>query len=186
MKRALYFFTDRLQITYAERAAILTLGGLILLLTGASSIYSEISGDKDFNYDAFIAEFETRAIHQEQQMQAIQDQYFPDADPAAVAEQNQDKVQAAETNTAPASVTPTEDTGIPGPAEAAASDKIDINKADADELVKLPGVGPAIAARIIEYREKNGPFKSIEDIKNVRGIGDARFNDIKDKIKVSG
>lgn len=60
--------------------------------------------------------------------------------------------------------------------------KININTADADELVKLPGIGPAIAARIIEYRTENGPFSDISEIKNVRGIGQARFEAIKDYI----
>ena len=60
--------------------------------------------------------------------------------------------------------------------------KININTADADELVKLPGIGPAIAARIIEYRTENGPFQEISEIKNVRGIGQARFEAIKDYI----
>ncbi|MCC5932977.1 MAG: helix-hairpin-helix domain-containing protein [Balneolales bacterium] len=60
--------------------------------------------------------------------------------------------------------------------------RININTADAEELVKLPGIGPAIAARIIEYRNENGPFEDISEIKNVRGIGQARFEAIKDYI----
>lgn len=69
-------------------------------------------------------------------------------------------------------------------ASANSSDLIDINTADAEQLVKLKGVGPVLAQRIIEHREQNGPFKSIDEIKNVRGIGEKRFADIKDKIKV--
>jgi competence protein ComEA len=48
---------------------------------------------------------------------------------------------------------------------------ININTASAEELDTLPGVGPTIAQKIIEYRELNGPFLSIEDITNVPGIG---------------
>jgi len=64
------------------------------------------------------------------------------------------------------------------------SDKININTAGISELDSLPGIGEAYAKRIIEYREVNGPFKSIEEIKNVAGIGEKRFESIKDLIKV--
>lgn len=62
--------------------------------------------------------------------------------------------------------------------------KIDLNKADANELQNIPGIGPAKAASIIEYREKSGPFKTIEDLKNISGIGDKTFEKLKDLIVV--
>ena len=65
-----------------------------------------------------------------------------------------------------------------------ASDLININTADAEQLETLKGVGPALAQRIIDYREQNGAFKSIDEIKNVRGIGDKKFAAFKDKITV--
>ncbi len=61
-------------------------------------------------------------------------------------------------------------------------DKVNINTADAERLISLKGIGPALAQRIIEYREQNGAFKSIDEIKNVRGIGDKKFDAFKDKI----
>jgi len=64
------------------------------------------------------------------------------------------------------------------------SSKININTADAKELEKLPGIGAAIAQRIIDYRNKNGNFSQIEEIQNVSGIGPARFEQIKDLIDV--
>lgn len=64
------------------------------------------------------------------------------------------------------------------------SSKININTATLEELKMLPRVGDAIAQRIIDYREKNGPFRDIKDIKNVSGIGDKMFENIKDKITV--
>jgi competence protein ComEA len=63
--------------------------------------------------------------------------------------------------------------------------KVNINTAGLDELVTLPGVGKAYAQRIVEYRDKNGPFKRVEDLLNVRGIGEKTFAKIKDRLTVS-
>jgi competence protein ComEA len=62
--------------------------------------------------------------------------------------------------------------------------KVNINTASESELDTLGGVGPATAKAIIQYRSNNGPFKSIEDIKNVKGIGDSKYSDMKDSITV--
>ena len=61
---------------------------------------------------------------------------------------------------------------------------ININTAGQTELMELPGIGESIANKIIAYREENGKFKTIEDIKNVPGIGDSKSANIKDMIKV--
>lgn len=62
--------------------------------------------------------------------------------------------------------------------------KININTASQDELETLPGIGPSIAVKIINYRKENGKFESIEDIQKVNGIGDSKFNNIKDFIDI--
>ena len=64
------------------------------------------------------------------------------------------------------------------------SGKVNINTATSEQLQTLQGIGEGMAARIIDYREANGSFKSIEDIKNVSGIGDARFAAIESSITV--
>lgn len=64
------------------------------------------------------------------------------------------------------------------------SAKININTADAAKLDELPGIGPAKAEAIIKYREENGDFGSVEDIKKVNGIGDKLFENMKDMITV--
>lgn len=66
--------------------------------------------------------------------------------------------------------------------EVAKTGKISINTASIEELMTLTGIGEAKAKDIISYREKNGPFKTIEDIKNVSGIGDSVFAKIKENI----
>ena len=62
---------------------------------------------------------------------------------------------------------------------------VNINTASADELVKLEKIGPQYAARIIEFREKNGPFKAPEDIMKVAGIGPKAYEINKDRIVTS-
>lgn len=62
--------------------------------------------------------------------------------------------------------------------------KVNINSAKQTELETLSGVGPSTALKIINYREANGKFETIEDIKNVPGIGDAKFESIKEDICV--
>lgn len=61
-------------------------------------------------------------------------------------------------------------------------DKVNINTATKDELDKLPGIGPALAERIIEYRTANEPFRDIADIKKVPGIGESKYNQFKNRI----
>lgn len=64
------------------------------------------------------------------------------------------------------------------------SGKININKADETQLQEIPGVGPVTAERIIQYRKETGRFSSIEDIKNVSGIGEKTFEKIREHITV--
>lgn len=64
------------------------------------------------------------------------------------------------------------------------NEKININTADQSGLEEILGVGEATAQKIIEYRKLNGKFKTIEDIKNVSGIGDSKFENMKEKICV--
>lgn len=74
---------------------------------------------------------------------------------------------------------------VPSGAQAALtanSGQVNINTADASQLTTLPGIGPALSQRIIQYRETNGDFSSIEEIKKVSGIGDKKYEDLKDKI----
>ena len=62
--------------------------------------------------------------------------------------------------------------------------KVNINTATQSELETINGVGPSIAAKIIKYREDNGKYKTIEDLKNVGGIGEEKFNNLKDQVRV--
>jgi competence protein ComEA len=75
---------------------------------------------------------------------------------------------------------------VPSGNESTASQKVDINRADAWLLEALPGIGATLAQRIVEYRQKNGPFRTCDDLMNVPGIGSAAYERIKDLITVAG
>jgi competence protein ComEA len=66
----------------------------------------------------------------------------------------------------------------------AAPGVVDLNSADATVLETLPGIGPALAARIIAWRAEHGRFASVEDLLDVSGIGDAKFADLRDRVRV--
>jgi competence protein ComEA len=66
----------------------------------------------------------------------------------------------------------------------ASTEKINLNSATAEQLQSLPGIGPSTAKSILEYRAKVGKFNRIEEIINVRGIGEKKFQKIKDRLVV--
>lgn len=68
--------------------------------------------------------------------------------------------------------------------ETSSNDLVNINTADEKELCELSGIGQAKAEAIVQYRQENGNFSSVDEIKNVTGIGEGLYNRIKDKIKV--
>jgi competence protein ComEA len=70
-------------------------------------------------------------------------------------------------------------------AKASVSGIVNINTAAAAEFEGLPGIGAKTAARIIEYRQKNGPFKKVEELMNVRGIGEKNFLKLRPQLTVA-
>ena len=93
------------------------------------------------------------------------------------------QTEATETATScDSSESTTEETAVV--TEPGKSDKVNINTATLDELDKLPGIGPAIAQRILDYREEHGRFETIYDIANVSGIGAKKLSALLDLITV--
>ena len=70
-------------------------------------------------------------------------------------------------------------------AKPAVTGSVNINTASAGELEALPGIGAKTAALIVEYRQKNGPFKKVEELMNIRGVGEKNFLKLKPQITVT-
>ncbi len=62
--------------------------------------------------------------------------------------------------------------------------KVNINTASKEKLMQLPGIGPVYAERIIDYRTENGRFNNLAEIRNIKGIGEKKFENLKDKIEI--
>lgn len=104
---------------------------------------------------------------------ALQDGMLDDVNLASPLKDGE-KVMVTRRNTAP--TTPAE----AGPE--AVSSTVNINTAGAAELEKLPGVGPSLASRIIDYRKRNGSFSSVEELDNIEGIGPRKLESLKGQV----
>ncbi len=105
----------------------------------------------------------------------------PDTEPAEPDTPAAEAADTAPEETAPGD--PAEET----PAEAPAQDedgRIDLNAATAADLETLPGVGPVLAARILDYRAAYGPFRAVEELLNVSGIGEKKLEAIRSLVTV--
>ena len=73
----------------------------------------------------------------------------------------------------------------PVAAAVVSTEVVNLNSATAAQIASLPGIGPKTADLVVQYRVKNGPFKKIEEIMNVRGVGEKSFLKIKDRLTVT-
>jgi competence protein ComEA len=74
--------------------------------------------------------------------------------------------------------------GVPNASGPSAGGPVNLNTATLEQLQTLPGVGPVLAQRIIDYREQHGGFATVADLQKVTGVGDARYNDLKNRVTV--
>jgi competence protein ComEA len=84
----------------------------------------------------------------------------------------------------PVGSTGTSGSTVPGASDPGSEGLVNLNTATLDQLETLPGVGEVLGQRIVDYREEHGPFRRVEDLQNVSGIGEKRFADLQSKITV--
>lgn len=168
LKRKVFFWLEKLQISRKERIAFSLLLGILVILFSLSLFLQHSFQYDQKEYDRIVAEFERRSAAIEQQEAERAEAYTPDAEPEVkpdVISEPDEQIQASEPEI---SSSDPETRGL-----------ININTASSAELQSLDGIGPAYAQNIIEYREANGGFDSIDELINVRGIGEKRLENIR-------
>ena len=170
MRRSLFFLLERLEINRSERIAVSIL--MILLVLGVS-IWTFIKPYANYDEESY-AELERifaeRSRIQQLEMESILARY----DPA----NTQETLEARPNYLTVADTIQTDSTSQKENSSAAGS-LININTATVQTLQELPGIGPAYARRIVEWRDQNGNFTSKEQLLEIRGIGEKRLSTIK-------
>lgn len=169
MKRKLFFLLDRLQIQRSERIALSVLLFCTVLTCCLWLVIDSNPAVNDEYYTELEKVFHERSKQQKEQEQMIMARYQPENSSAIksdnlLSEKSEEIVEPVQ--------------------EMADTTRININTADAENLQALPGVGPAYAARIIDWRKENGKFTTIEQLLEIKGIGPARLNKIRELIEL--
>lgn len=162
MKRRLFFWLEKLKITRRERTAVSVLMILLLLVTTANMLLPQRQPYDEEYYAELDQLFEHRSKLLKQKEEAILTRYRPQRVQPEYAERDtveKDTLKVESHN----------------PEKETTGSKINVNTADAQTLQSLPGIGPAYALRIIEYRQENGSFTSYEQLLDIKGIGKKRL-----------
>jgi len=165
MKRKLFFWLENLKITKAERVAVTFLMTMLLTVTLVRNLVPASLPYDDTYYAALEAEFKKRTETLRQKENAILARYRPELDDVTI----------SVPDTLPPDSTKAVNEKIDIKAAQPLSAMVNINTADANMLQTLPGIGPAYATRIIEYRAKNGAFTSYDELLKINGIGKKRL-----------
>lgn len=169
MKRKLFFLLEKLEIKRSERIAISTLLILLVMLSGALTFNEPDTNYSEEEYEKLEKLFKEKSEQIEAEKELILARYDPTRDvPVSMS------VRVKERTTLDAADTTEQ---IDKAQEVV--ELININSATNKQLQKLPGVGPAYAKRIINWREENGVFTSKDQLLQIKGIGNKRLARIK-------
>lgn len=179
MKRRIFFWIDKLQIQRSERIVLSWLMLLAMILSTVV-LFADLSpSPDDYDYSELERVFRERSEQQQKEQRAIMARYSPAPDQELNAG-NQDrypdkgKLDQQKSLEDVKSLKTKKQNGA-----SADTTVININRADADRLQELPGIGPTYASRIIEWRKENGKFESVDQLLEIRGIGPKRLEKIK-------
>jgi comEA protein len=177
MKRQLFFFLEKLKITPAERKAVATLTVLLASLVILNFTLKPSEPFQDEQYEKLEQQFRERTAQINAEKSKRMQRYFPPERKEVTAAVVSDTIEADTTDekSEAEKEETTEKTNKP---------RINVNKADRETLKTLPGIGPAYSKRIIVYRQKNDGFKTVEELKKIKGIGEKRLEKLKPFVKL--
>ncbi|MEX0660672.1 MAG: helix-hairpin-helix domain-containing protein [Balneolaceae bacterium] len=170
MKRKIFFFLDRLQIKRSERLVISILMTTAMLISSLLFWAAPETYNSEEKYAELEQVFNERSRIQQTEQENIMARYNPELDEAKSISKEQVRVDTVDSDTVAQENTD--------------ESFININSADATELQELPGIGPAYSVRIVEWRAENGSFSAKNQLLEIKGIGPARFEQIKDLIEL--
>lgn len=163
LKRRFFFWIEKLQISKNERIAFTVLLVVLAVIFSLSLFVQKTYNFSQERYNEITAEFEKRSALIKQQEKEQEQKYNPTL-----------TVTDSETSDNEEPVVQPEQEEIK-----ASTEKININTATSTDLQSLKGIGEVYARRIIEYRVQNGGFDSINELVNVKGIGEKRLENIR-------
>jgi competence ComEA-like helix-hairpin-helix protein len=177
-KRKVFFFIDRLQIPVSERRVLpllllssLTAWTAALVVRHPRLIDPEAYAEEQRRFEeVYKASFDRHA--EIMARYALEDAVEQAGSNPAIQPSSTATMDTVRPRSPSASKTPSHPRATP-PTQGMTAPKVDLNSAGIDELVTLPGVGPAIAQRILDWREQHGRFTSVDQLREVRGIGEA-------------
>lgn len=166
MKRKFFFLIEKLEIKRSERIAIVILFGCLIVTSSIYAISEPTLNYSPEHYAELEQIFEERSRAAKMEQAQILARYKP-----------ADEIQTDEPEFSEADM----DTIPPDSSDNKSSrtEKININTASASQLQELPGIGPTYARRIVNWRSENGEFTEVEQLLEIRGIGEVRLETMK-------
>lgn len=177
MRRKLFFWLEKLKIAPSERKAISGLMIVLSVLAVSNLVFSSPEPFGDEQYAELEKQFRERTAQLKAEQAKLMDRYNPPEKKALVATAVADTVPADTTDDEEPESTKKE-------TDQPQNERINVNTADQELLKTLPGIGPAYSKRIIDYRQKHDGFKTIEELKKIKGIGEKRLEKLKPFVKL--
>lgn len=172
MKRKLFFFLEKLQISKSERIAVSVLSLMVIILGTITLAWSPKPEYSESEYEKLEQIFKEKSRVLEQEREVIMARYEPlekEIDDDKPVEPSEFDRMLTDTIRPPANQEESQQAGS----------LININSATQAELLELPGIGPAYSKRIIDWRNQNGRFSSVDQLLEIKGIGEKRLASIK-------
>ena len=170
MKRKLFFFLEKLQISKSERISVSVLMVIVICTGSLTLFWSPGPHYSEEEYARLENIFEEKSRELRQDREVILARYEPLKDESEIVKMDE-QPEMVLTDT------------IPPPAKESETNRsgnlVNINSASASQLQELPGIGPAYSKRIVEWRNENGRFTSVEQLLEIKGIGEKRLAGIR-------